>query len=300
MNQHNIIRLASRGSALALWQANRVRNLILARYPDYTVEIIAVSTVPDRNPNQPLSALGGDKGLFVKELELAVLDGRADAAVHSLKDVPIDDLTGSLELVAFPERADPRDVFISSSGDTLATIAPGSTIATSAPRRRAQVLGMRPDLKTCDVRGNVETRLRKLDERQFDGIILAAAGLERLGLQKRITEILPVDKFVPAPGQGILAIEAHSDSPFLSIWQAIDSSVVRIQAEAERHFSRAIGADCHTAAGCYLELTSDTATLHACRWADDGSHVGRYDKTGSLDSIPGLIREAVDRIMGDR
>lgn len=288
MTNENLVRLATRGSALALWQTNRVADLIRTINPDLTVEPVVISTRPDRDQEMPLSAMGGDKGLFVKEVELAVLDGRADAAVHSLKDVPVDVTTPGLDLVAFPERATPADVWISRDGATPHTLPAGRTVATSAPRRRAQLLALRPDLHVCEVRGNVETRLRKLDEGQFDAIILAAAGLERLGLEGRITHRFTANEFLPAPGQGILVVQAPTASTREDLWRQLDNPAVRLQAEGERAFSRAIGATCHTAAGCLIEVNDTTVTLTAAAFSADGQRAARFTgqtHTGAIDDL---------------
>ena len=290
-NSRHTIRLATRGSALALWQANRTGELIRLHYPDLMVENVIISTVPDRVQDKPLHELGGDKGLFVKEVEQALLDGRADAAVHSLKDVPIEDLAPGTTLVAFPERADFHDVLVTRDGRGLASLPHGATVATGAPRRQAQVQALRPDLQVCGVRGNVETRLRKLMEHQFDAIVMAAAGLKRLSLHHHIAERFPVSRFVPAPGQGIVTVQAPDDSPWLSVLSSIDRSEVRLQAETERQFSRLLGADCHTAAGCILRLRGDFALLRATHLPEPGKHL-TFKGTGSRADAMQLARDA--------
>lgn len=278
MSENNHIRLATRGSALAQWQADRIAALLSRHRPELTVEKVIISTKPDRVQDKPLHAMG-DKGLFVKEVEQAVLDGRADAAVHSLKDVPVVDSTAGLMLVAFPERADAADVLLTRNGETLEALPPGNVVATGAPRRQAQLLALRPDLQVCGIRGNVETRVRKLHNGEFDAIIMAAAGLRRLNLERHITQVMSFDQFVPAPGQGIVVVQAAGDSPWASLWAAVDDKRVRLQAETEREFSRLIGADCHTAAGAFLELTgTDAAIFRAVVCASDGSRCLRYRK----------------------
>lgn len=296
MSNFPIIRLATRGSALALWQANRVGQLIQLMHPDYRVENVVISTKPDRIQDRPLHAMGGDKGLFVKEVEQAVLDGRADAAVHSLKDVPITDLAAGLELVAFPERADVHDVLLSNHQHTLATLPAGSRVATGAPRRQGQLLAQRPDLQVVGVRGNVETRIRKLLDQEFDAIIMAAAGLKRLGLDHHIVESLPLEQFVPAPGQGIVVVQAPADSPHANIWQSINNAAAQLQAEAEREFSRLVGADCHSAAGCFLNIKDSETELRAVVCAPDGSQRVDVVKTGSRRSAMELVKSAVDEL----
>lgn len=254
-----LIRLATRGSALALWQARRVSDLIARAAPEAVVELVPISTSADRHQERPLREFG-DKGLFVKEVEEALLDGRADAAVHSLKDVP-GVLPEGLVLAATPEREDPRDVLISRFPNGLDALPEGAVVATSSLRRRGQLLRLRPDLRTADVRGNVDTRIRKVRDGEFDAMILAAAGVRRLGLEEEIAEIIPTDEMIPAATQGILAIETPADSPFMEIWKALDDPFVRTAAEAEREFVRALGADCHTPAACFCSPARDETEL---------------------------------------
>ncbi len=200
--------IATRGSKLALWQAHHTRDrLIEASGGDLEVEILVLKTKGDKILDVPLAKVGG-KGLFVKEIETALLDGRADVAVHSMKDVPAE-LEPGLHMVAVSERAEPRDAFCSSKADSLQALAQGSVVGTSSLRRGAQVLALRPDLKIKSLRGNVPTRLDKLDAGGFDAIILAAAGLERLGFANRITAKMSLEDSLPAVGQGALGIEGY-------------------------------------------------------------------------------------------
>jgi len=305
--QSNVIRLATRGSALALWQAERVTQLIEQHFPDVAVLNVVISTRPDREPEESLSQMGGDKGLFTKEVEQAVLSGRADAAIHSLKDVPVDDaheaapgseLPLQLPLVAFPERADSRDVLVSRHGATLAKFKPGAVIATSSLRRRAQMLHLRPDLATCDIRGNVDSRIEKLHARKapFDAMIMAAAGLQRLGMEDQICEFLPLDKFLPAPGQGILAIQAPAESAFMDVWKKIDNPYVRLQAECERELARRLGATCRSALGCHLQFLSEAARLDAVVCSPDGQKCLRASSSGNITEG---LRELAARVADD-
>jgi hydroxymethylbilane synthase len=297
MSNSNHIRLATRGSALAQWQADRIAALLRASRPDVTVEKIIISTQPDRVQDKPLHAMG-DKGLFVKEVEQAVLDGRADAAVHSLKDVPIEDTAAGLMLAAFPEREDAADVLLAKAGQTLGQLLEGNVVATGAPRRQAQLLALRPDLEVCDVRGNVETRIRKLHDGEYDAIIMAAAGLRRLGLDEHISQIFGFDDFVPAPGQAIVVVQAPEESPFAELWAAIDSPTVRLQAETEREFSRLIGADCHCAAGGHLDLAGETATFHGIVCATDGSRCVRYKREAPAGATAAdIAKHAADDLL---
>lgn len=292
----HIIKLATRASPLALWQARRVATLIQQAAPDFTVELLPLTTRPDRLPNTPLATLGGDKGLFVKEIEQAVIDRRAHAAVHSLKDVPVESQPPGLTLVAFPERANPADVLVSPQHNTLHDLPAGAIIATSALRRQAQLLHLRPDLNVTGIRGNVQTRLQKLQAGECQAVIMAAAGLERLNLQEKITQIFSLDQFLPAPGQGILAVQAPEDSPFASIWQSIDNPAVRLQAQCERLFSQKIGATCRSAAACYLDYISSNEThLTAAVFSRDGKTrlIARRtsDSTSALQAVASAASE---------
>lgn len=263
------LRLATRGSALALWQANRVADRIRHFFPDLQVELVVVTTSPDRSPDKPLHALGGDKGLFVKEVEDAVRDGRADAGVHSLKDVPTL-LPEDMLLVAYPERADVRDVLISQGGATLDDLPAGAVVGTSALRRRGQLLRYRPDLRVEEVRGNVDTRVRKVRDQQYDAMIMAGAGLSRIGLQQEIAHWLPTEDFLPAAGQGAMAVEAPQDSLFSHVWRSLDDPAVRMCVQAERDFINALGADCRSAAGALCELKNGEIRLRGMVCSPDG------------------------------
>lgn len=300
------IRLATRGSALALWQAGRVADLIRARHPGFDVENVIISTRPDRHPTTPLEKMGGDKGLFVKEVEQAVLDGRADAAVHSLKDVPVEDQTPGLCIAAFPERADFADVLLTRDGRGVADLPAGATVATSALRRQAQLLRMRPDLQVCGVRGNVDSRIRKLLSGEFDAIIMAAAGLERLGLTEYIAQRFTPDEFLPAPGQGILAVQTReagsavagsSGRELEEILAGIDDATVRLQAEIERDIARRIGATCHSAAGCVVEVIDGAVCARAVVCAPDGSVRLTTQKTVDRTGVSELAQAVADDLL---
>ena len=201
--------IATRESALALWQAEHVRARLTSRYPGTAVDLLGVTTQGDRVVDRPLAAIGG-KGLFIKELENALREGRADIAVHSLKDVPMD-MPDGFVLAAISAREDARDAFVSNRFDALSSLPPGSVVGTSSLRREAQLRECHPEIRIESLRGNVHTRLRKLDEGRYGAIILAAAGLKRLGLGTRIRALLDPDVSLPAPGQGALAIECRAD-----------------------------------------------------------------------------------------
>jgi hydroxymethylbilane synthase len=255
-----ILRLATRESALAMWQANFVKSALESAHPDLKVEIVGMTTQGDRDKSSPLTKLGG-KGVFVKELEVALLEGRADIAVHSMKDVPSGFPEG-LGIAAICEREDPRDAFISNSAASFSELPAGARLGSSSMRRRLQLKEQRPDLAYLDVRGNVETRLRKLDDGDFDAIILAVAGLKRLGLGDRITEAIdPVDS-IPAAGQGAVGIEARlDDQPTLDLLRAINHIDSFDCVSCEREVSIGLGASCDLPIAAFATLEGGNIAL---------------------------------------
>jgi hydroxymethylbilane synthase len=261
--------IATRESALALWQAEHVRARLAALYPACEVRLLGLTTQGDRVLDQPLADIGG-KGLFIKELEVAMADGRADLAVHSLKDVPMD-LADGFALAAISAREDPRDAFVSNRHRTLAELPPGAVVGTSSLRRESQLRARFPHLAVEPLRGNVQTRLRKLDEGQYAAIILAAAGLKRLGLADRIASLLTPEDSLPAVGQGALGIEclaARADLPALlaPLNDAATSDCVR----AERAMSRALGGSCQVPIGGYAERSDGALRLRGFVARPDG------------------------------
>lgn len=256
------VRLGTRGSALALKQAEIVAAALLDAHPELQVETVVVRTEGDRVQDRPLTAVG-DKGVFVRGIEARLLDSTIDLAVHSLKDVPSDVSVPGLELVAFSRREDPHDVLVSRNGERLADLPPGGRIGTGSVRRRVQLLALRPDLVVLDIRGNVDTRLRKLRDGQYDAIILAAAGLIRLDLGQVITEYLPYDRFTPDAGQGIVAVQGRVGDPISDLAGAIDIRNSRLAADAERSVVRALGAGCHSPVGALAQIEEDRLFLRA-------------------------------------
>lgn len=295
----NTIRLATRSSVLALWQANRITDLLRLRHPEITVELIPMTTTPDRRPDASLAELSGDKGLFVRELEDALLTGKADAAIHSLKDVPVQGVPSELQLVAFPERAPAHDVWISRDGSSITEIASGSIIGTSALRRQGQLLHLRPDLTTKPIRGNVPNRIQKLRDGEYDAIILAAAGIERLDLTREITEHIPVTTILNAAGQGILALESRKDSPWNPILASLDDPLVRQCAEMERLFNYTLGADCHSATACLAQITDESLTFVGRVISPDGRDFLEIPLsqpfTSSTDAAVAAAHSLIDR-----
>jgi len=238
-----ILRFGTRGSRLAVAQSNSVADALRAR--GLEVELVTIRTSGDRLADVALADFGG-KALFVKEIEEALLDGRVDAGVHSLKDMPAM-LPEGLCLAAFPPREDPRDVLLTRVGGGLADLPRGARVATSSLRRRALLLARRPDLNVEPIRGNVDTRLRKLEEGLYDAMVMAQAGLDRLGLKLEHAQLLSAEEFLPAVGQGMLGVEARvADRRVLEALQGLDDVTARAEALAERAFLRRLGADCHT------------------------------------------------------
>jgi hydroxymethylbilane synthase len=277
--------IASRGSQLALWQARWVEARLSELGHQCHIEII--KTTGDKITDTPLAQLGattGGKGLFTKEIEEALLDGRADLAVHSLKDLPTE-LPKGLAIAAVPERDDPRDALI---GRTLAELESGETVGTSSLRRAAQLRRLRPDLRLESIRGNVDTRLRKLDEGQYAAIVLASAGLRRLGWADRIAEILPPETMCPAVGQGALAIETRADGPARAACAALDHADTNAAVAAERAFLRALGGGCQVPIGAYASVEGQRLHLHGLVIAPDGSQAVAGDSAGAAQAAEEL------------
>lgn len=250
----SLLRIATRKSALALWQAEHVAGLLRAAHPGLRVELVPLTTRGDEILDKPLATLGG-KGLFLKELEVAMLEGRADLAVHSLKDVPAE-LEPGFALPAILPRADAADAFVSNHYADLNALPHGARVGTSSLRRQAQLRAVRPDLELLDLRGNVGTRLQKLDAGHYDAIILARAGLERLGLHARIRSLLSAPDWLPAPGQAAIAIEARADRvDVLETLGVLDDADTRVAVTAERAMNHALGGSCTVPVGAWCTVT---------------------------------------------
>ncbi len=250
--------LGSRGSRLAMIQAESIAAGIREASPATEVEVHRIITRGDRNRHIPLENAAGI-GIFVKEIEEALLDGRIDLAVHSLKDMPTE-LPEGLIIAAITERLDPADVLIT-RGDKLDELPPGARIGTGSPRRSAQVTGYRTDLKTVSIRGNVDTRIGKVTSREVDGVILAAAAMKRLGWEDKITEYLPVEYFLPAVGQGALAIETRTEEEIIKIVALLNHQPSRQRVTAERAFLRALGGGCQAPIAALATVNGDTLKL---------------------------------------
>jgi hydroxymethylbilane synthase len=279
VGRSSVVVIGTRASKLALAQTHMIRDSLLAAYPDLTIEVEHITTKGDVILDQPLSAIG-DKGLFVTEIEEALRAGRIDLAVHSAKDLP-SELPPDMALAAFPPRADPRDALIARAGLRLADLPAAAHVGTSSMRRACQLRHLRPDLRVSDLRGNVDTRLRKLHEGLYDAIVLAAAGLERLGRAGEISEYLDPGVMLPAASQGILGIEIRAgDAATAALLAALDDRTARIAATAERAFLARIGGGCQVPIGAYARLAGDTLTLAGLIGARDG-RVVRGEMAGS-------------------
>ena len=279
--------IGTRGSKLALWQANFIADNIKNRYPDIEVTIKRVMTTGDKILDVPLAKIGG-KGLFTKEIEHEMLAGDIDLAVHSLKDMPTE-LPEGLTFAAITKRVDPGDAFISPDYQTLDKLPKGAKVGTSSLRRRAQLLHHRPDLAIADLRGNLDTRLKKLENKEFDAILLAVAGLKRLGWEERITQVLPQDVCLPAVGQGALAIEARSnDAAVLGILEFLNDKQTRWAVEAERAFLRVVEGGCQVPVGVYGFIKDEQLFLEAVILSVDGVRQVRDTISGSPEQAEAM------------
>jgi hydroxymethylbilane synthase len=274
-------RIGTRGSALARWQTDAVADLLRAAWPQLQVEIQVIQTQGDRVPDKPLPMIGG-KGVFTAELESALRAGEIDFAVHSLKDLPTENPDG-LTIGGTPKRATPNDALVSRAGHTLAMLQQGATIGTSSRRRAAQLLYQRPDLNIADIRGNVDTRIRKaLDsDGQYDAILLAAAGLERLGQMGVVTELLPLDVMLPAPGQASMAVQCRNDSDSRSLLAPVNDAQTEIAVTAERAFLAGLGGGCSLPIAAYATIEGDRLRLRGRVSAPDGSEQVDIEQTGA-------------------
>jgi hydroxymethylbilane synthase len=268
----NLLRIATRKSPLALWQAEHVKRRLLEAHQGLSVELITMTTKGDKILDTPLAKIGG-KGLFVKELEQGMLNGDADMAVHSIKDVPMEFPEG-LFLSTILEREEPCDAFVSNQYETIDDLPEGSVVGTSSLRRRCQLLNKRPDLEIKDLRGNVNTRLSKLDDGEYDAIILACAGLIRLEMAERIRQRITSDLILPAVGQGAVGIEAREgDTETLELLSVLDDNETRDRILAERAFNHRLQGGCQVPIACHAILEDDQLKLRGLVGEPDGSHI---------------------------
>lgn len=284
-----VIRVGTRGSALALWQAQHVKGRLEAL--GHEVTLVPITTAGDRLLDRRLELVGG-KGAFLKEIEEALLARTIDLAVHSLKDVPTA-LPAGLRLVAMLERADARDALVSANRERLGELRRGAVLGTTSLRRRAQLLAQRPDLRVEDLRGNVDTRLRRLREGRFDAIVLALAGLTRLGHAAEAAEVLEVDVLLPAPGQGVIALECRADDTAVAAAVApLDHAPTARCATAERVFLAALGGGCNLPLGAHAQIEGERVRLRALVAREDGSLTLRGD---AEDADPTELGQRVAR-----
>ena len=290
------IRIATRESRLALWQAHHVADRLRERYPGLETELVPMTTRGDQILHTTLAKVGG-KGLFIKELEAAMLEDRADIAVHSMKDVPAE-MPPGLDIVTVLDRADPRDAFVSGRYASLSDLPPGAVVGTSSLRRQAQLKHGRPDLEIRPVRGNVETRLRKLDEGNYDAILLACAGLERLGLGARITDRIPVDTSLPAVGQAIVGIECKTDAQeLIGLLKGIEDPASRQAIDAERAFAARLEGSCESPIAGHAVIRDSSLHLQGLVAAADGSECLADEISGPPDHGPSMGAELADRLL---
>ncbi len=288
--------IATRESPLALWQANYVRACLLAAHPDLQVALLGMTSRGDQLLDVPLAKVGG-KGLFVKELETALLDGSADIAVHSMKDVPMEFPEG-LGLSVICEREDPSDAFVSNNFSSLAELPPGSVVGTSSLRRECQLRARRPDLEVKFLRGNVNTRLRKLDEGEYDAIILASAGLIRLGFAERIADTISVEDSLPAGGQGAVGIELRSgDSETLALLQAVHHEPTARRVIAERALNQRLQGGCQVPIACFAQYREDGLWLRGLVGRPDGSEILRAEAQASVAEAESLGVAVADELL---
>jgi hydroxymethylbilane synthase len=297
-----LLRLGTRGSLLARRQAELVRDALLAREPDLAVQLEIIATQGDRAPDVPLQQMSG-RGVFARAIEEALLAGQIDCAVHSLKDLPAAERAG-LELVAFPRRADARDALVcrhdagAAPAAGLRLLRDGARVATGSPRRAAQLLHVRPDLVIVPIRGNLDTRLRKLDESDLDAVVLAVAGLERLGLGDRISMALPVAVCVPAVGQGALAVQCRADDAATrALLAPLDDAATRAAVVAERALLAALGGGCHVPIAAYGEVRGAELCLVAVVASPDGRTLLRDQLTAPPTAAPVLGMALAARLL---
>ena len=289
------LRIGTRGSKLALAQSRWVQACLRQRHPDVAIKLVVIKTTGDRFVDQPLSQLGG-KGVFVKEIEEALLAGVIDGAVHSMKDVP-SELASGLVIAATPRREDPRDLLITRDRIAFSELPRGARIGTSSLRRMALLRFLRKDLEVLSLRGNVDTRLDKLQRGELDAIVLAAAGLRRLGIERPDAEAFDPERFVPAIGQGVLALESRADDT-LALLAVLNDPTTRVAVNAERAFQRRVGGSCRTPLAAHARVENDMVKLLALIAAPDGSRVLRSERAAASADAVALGESVADELLG--
>ncbi|MEJ2727057.1 MAG: hydroxymethylbilane synthase [Deltaproteobacteria bacterium] len=294
---NNPIKIGTRGSKLARWQANWVKSALENKFPSTPVELIVIKTQGDKILDVPLAKVGG-KGLFVKEIEAALLARRIDIAVHSMKDMPAD-IPQGLCIGAIPERENPLDVFISRNGAGFRELAAGSVIATSSLRRGAQLKHTRPDIVIRSIRGNLDTRLKKLESEDFDALVLAAAGVKRLNLEHKISEYLDRAIMLPAIGQGALCIETRKDDPIVGpLVASLDHASTRAVVAAERAFLNRLEGGCQVPIAGHGRISENQLVLNGLVAELDGSLVIKGEKSGPMDSPETIGVDLAEELLG--
>jgi hydroxymethylbilane synthase len=292
------LKLGTRGSKLALTQSGWVKDRIESSHPDVKVDLIRIRTTGDKMLDSPLSKIGG-KGLFVKEIEIALLDGKVDLAVHSMKDVPAE-LPPDLETQVFPKREDPRDALVSRNFSSLSDLPKGSSVGTGSLRRSTQLLFKRPDLRIVPIRGNVDTRIQKMESGELDAVILAAAGLNRMGLAKKISCILTSDELLPAIGQGALCLETRKrDSATLDLLRFMHHEETEVTVRAERAFLKTLGGGCQVPIAGNGRLEGEKIVLDGMVAELDGSRIIRERMDGSRRYPEGLGEDLARKLLAD-
>ena len=290
------LRIATRKSPLALWQAEHVLARLLEAHPGLRVELVTMTTQGDRVLDSPLAKIGG-KGLFVKELEQGMLEGHADIAVHSMKDVPVEFPPG-LGIGAILAREDPRDAFVSNRFGSIDELPNGARVGTSSLRRQCQLRAWRPDLQLLDLRGNVNTRLGRLDHGDYDAIVLACAGLKRLGMASRITRALTPEELLPAIGQGVIGIECRLDDEAVrQLIEPLDHGATRLRIQAERAFNATLSGGCQAPVAGYSLLGNDLIELRGLVGRPDGSEIVRGQISGPAQDAESLGRELAEDLL---
>ena len=292
----DLLRIATRKSPLALWQAEHVRERLLAEHPGLQVELLTMSTQGDRVLDSPLAKIGG-KGLFVKELELAMLEDRADIAVHSMKDVPAE-LPEGLGIGAILEREDPRDALVSSRFPSIGELPQCASVGTSSLRRQCQLRAARPDLKILDLRGNVGTRLSKLDDGQYDAIVLACAGLRRLGLEQRIACAISPDEMLPAIAQGVIGIECRLDDERVAeLIRPLAHAETTLRTRAERAMNAALAGGCQAPVAGYSELRGGMIEMRGLVGWPDGHEIIRAEISAPPEQAESMGRQLAEDLL---
>ena len=292
-----ILKVGTRGSKLSRVQTELVVSLVRQKRSDVKMDLTVISTSGDRDQRTPLFSLD-QKGIFEREIDQAVLEGRVDFAVHSMKDIPVFEAEGELLIASVPERGPVADVLISREDKTLMELGTGSVIGTSSLLRAAELKRVKPGVLPKPIRGNVETRVQKMDHGEFDGIVLAEAGLARLGMSERVSEILTVEDFIPAPGQGALAIVARRDNQkVIDVLRTIEDQLARAEIEAEREIVRALEGGCKVPLGALARASNDGIRIIAGIFSIDGKEKVLAERSGTVERARILAREIADELV---